>query len=158
VELALEHADGLVIYGKGWTGAAAEHVAAESVPNTELSALYASAGLVLNDHWADMRTEGFVSNRLFDAAASGARVLSDRIDGLDELFGGVVQTFGDEREFRRLVAEPFDEHFPEAAARRAIAEDVVARHSFDARARELLATVLRHPAFTTSSVGFIPDS
>ena len=43
-------------------------------PTTELAAAYAGAGVVLNDHWDDMRAGGFVSNRLFDAVASGARV------------------------------------------------------------------------------------
>ena len=33
--------------------------------------------MVLNDHWEDMRAEGFLSNRLFDAVASGARVVTD---------------------------------------------------------------------------------
>ena len=163
VDLALAHAEDFVLYGAGWTGPAAEHVAATSVPNTELGALYASAGIVLNDHWADMREEGFVSNRLFDAVATGARVLSDHIDGIDELFGGAVQTFRDEADFARLVQVPYDDPhsddpFPDAAARREIAERIRHDHSFDARASELIATVLRHPPFTTSSVGFIRDS
>ena len=163
VDLAVAHAEDFVLYGAGWTGAAAEHVAATSVPNTELGALYAAAGIVLNDHWADMRAEGFVSNRLFDAVACGARVLSDHIDGVDELFGGAVQTFRDEADFVRLVHEPYDDPhsddpFPDSAIRLEIADRIRHDHTFDARASELIATVLRHPPFTTSSVGFIPGS
>jgi len=158
VDLAVAHASEFVLYGAGWDGQAAEHVAAISVPNAELGELYSSAGIVLNDHWADMREEGFVSNRLFDAVACGARVLSDHIDGLDELFGGAVQTFRDEADFVRMVHEPFDEHFPDDATRLEIAERIRHDHTFDARASELIATVVRHPPFTTSSVGFIPDS
>ena len=163
VDLAVAHAAEFVVYGAGWEGEAAAHVAATSVPNTELGELYSSAGTVLNDHWADMREEGFVSNRLFDAVACGARVLSDHIDGLDELFGGAVQTFRDDADFVRLVHEPFDDPladdpWPDDATRLEIAARVRRDHSFDARASELIATVLRHPPFTTSSVGFTPDS
>ena len=52
--------------------------AGRSIPNRRLAAAYAGAGVVLNDHWDDMRAGGFVSNRLFDAVASGARVVSGR--------------------------------------------------------------------------------
>jgi hypothetical protein len=163
VDLALAHAEDFVLYGAGWTGPAAEHVAATSVPNTELGALYAAARIVLNDHWADMRAEGFVSNRLFDAVACGARVLSDHIDGVEELFGGAVQTFRDEADFVRLVHQTYDDpdsddSFPGVATRLEIADRIRHDHTFDARASELIATVLRHPPFTTSSVGFIRDS
>ena len=40
-----------------------------------------------------MRADGFVSNRLFDAVASGARVVTDPVDGLAELFGPSVQGY-----------------------------------------------------------------
>ena len=63
------------------------------VPNAELAPLYASAGVVLNDHWPDMRRAGFVSNRVFDAVACGARVVTDDLAGIEELFPGSVRRF-----------------------------------------------------------------
>ena len=47
-------------------------VMAEHVPNDELRHVYSSAGIVLNDHWDDMREHGYISNRVYDALACGA--------------------------------------------------------------------------------------
>jgi spore maturation protein CgeB len=113
-------------------------VAGRSLPNDELSAAYAAAGVVLNDHWDDMRAAGFVSNRLFDAVASGARVVTDDVASLDGLFGRSVQTYSGPEDLRRLVTlrDP-DEVFGDAAARRAVAERVRREHSFLARVETL---------------------
>ncbi|HEX6236171.1 MAG TPA: hypothetical protein VFZ68_03205, partial [Acidimicrobiales bacterium] len=70
------------IYGGGWRGLVdSELVVADHVDNAELPAVYSSAGVVLNDHWATMRTWGFVSNRLFDVLACGTPVISDPVEG-----------------------------------------------------------------------------
>jgi hypothetical protein len=96
----------LSVYGKNWDEFIdARYIRGENLPNRHLPQAYASARIVLNDHWADMREAGFISNRLFDAVASGARVLSDHIDGLDVLFEGAVQTYQSSQEFAFLVAE-----------------------------------------------------
>jgi hypothetical protein len=114
-------------------------VAAQFVPNEELPATYRAAGVVLNDHWDDMRAEGFVSNRLFDAAAAGARVVSDHVDGVEELFGGLVRTYRTPEELVALVtAAPGG--FPAEPERSELARRVGREHSFDARA----ATLLEH--------------
>ena len=128
----------LTLYGEHWEQFLPdEAITGIYVPNGEVGALYASAGLTLNDHWDDMVREGFMSNRLFDAAASGARIVSDRVDGIAEVFGAQVQFFDDEHDLRRLAADPAA-HFPDAAALRDHAARVMRDHSFDARAAELL--------------------
>ena len=72
------------------------------VANEEVGELYASAGVVAwNDHHLDMRRDSFASNRLFDAAACGTRVLSDRIDGIEETFDGLVVPFDNKHELAR---------------------------------------------------------
>ena len=69
----------LAVYGDLWSGLVPDEVVrGRSIPNDQLAAAYRSAGVVLNDHHDDMRADGFVSNRLFDAVASGARVVTDR--------------------------------------------------------------------------------
>ncbi|MDN4173228.1 hypothetical protein QWY28_09770 [Nocardioides sp. SOB77] len=133
----------LTVVGQGWP--ADVPVAADHVANDALGPLYAGAGVVLNDHWEDMRTEGFVSNRVFDVLATGARLLSDDVAGLEDALGeaaGTVRVWRTDEEFRRLTAGEPDEHWPGAAARRRTAERVVAEHSFDARAATLLARAL----------------
>ncbi len=131
------------IYGGGWAQFGVEaHVRADYLPNEELGRAYASAGVVLNDHWADMAEQGFVSNRLFDAVACGARVVSDAVEGVEELFGGAVQVYRDQADLARLCGSGRDAAFPDEEARRAIAKRVCAEHSFDARARRLLDAAL----------------
>jgi len=114
----------VTIYGTGWARfLPAEQIAGTYLDNTLLSAAYRSAGIVLNDHFDDMRRDGFISNRIFDALASGARVISDDVDGLDELFGGAVQVYRTPEELRGLASR-WREAFPDDAARVELAERV----------------------------------
>lgn len=133
------------IYGRGWDDLVdRDLIAARHVPNDQLPAVYASAGVLLNDHWDDMRRWGMISNRLFDATASGTPVVSDDIDGLDELFGGAVATYRTPDELAATVAELLAD--PEEARRRAGAARalVLERHTFDHRARSLIEILTRH--------------
>lgn len=133
----------LALHGKDWAEfVPRERITSNGVANEEVGALYASAGVVLNDHHRDMRRDGFASNRLFDAAACGARILSDPIDGVEEIFGGLVQTFSDENELARLVEPPYGA-FPDQPTRHEIARRVVAEHSFDRRAETLVDDAVR---------------
>ncbi len=132
----------VALYGNGWEAFVDPRlVRARLLPNAELARHYRSAGVVLNDHWEQMRLGGFVSNRLFDAVACGARVVSDRVAGAQELFGGSVQTFETAEQLVDLVRRGPDA-FPDAATRDATAARVAAEHSFDARAATLLAAAL----------------
>ncbi|RHW27862.1 hypothetical protein D0Z08_06105 [Nocardioides immobilis] len=125
------------IVGDGWEGLVPEHlVVAAHVNNAELGALYASAGVVLNDHWADMRREGFVANRIFDAVASGTRVVSDVVPA-DPIVASAVRVWRTPDELRSLVVERAD-RFPSRQERQEVARHVLAAHSFEARARTLV--------------------
>ncbi|MFL0565702.1 glycosyltransferase [Microbacterium sp. 179-I 1D1 NHS] len=113
------------------------YVKSSGLPNAVVPAAYAGADVVLNDHWREMAENGFLSNRLFDAAATGARIVSDRVPGMAEIFGSQVQTYGDVDELRRALdirsaAWPSPQELQESARR------IVREHSFDARARVLL--------------------
>lgn len=130
------------VYGVGWEAfLPAQEIAGTFVANAELPQVYASAPVVLNDHWADMAADGFLSNRLFDAVASGARVLSDRAVGLEEVFGDAVRTYRDADELPGLLTGDLDAVFGSPAQRRAAAERIARDHSFQARARQLIAAV-----------------
>ncbi|MEO9322588.1 glycosyltransferase [Nocardioides sp. C4-1] len=127
----------LAVVGSGW----AEHgveVAAESIDNADLPAAYASAGVVLTDHHADMAREGFVSNRVFDVLAVGGRLLTDPVAGLDTLAPlADLPVWRSPDDVARLAVAPWAA-WPGADERRALAERVVREHSFDARAATLL--------------------
>jgi len=106
--------------------------------------VYESAGAVLNDHWPAMRREGFISNRLYDVVAAGGRVISDDVEGIDEIFAGAVRMFRDDEELLRLTESPLDGRFPPEAELARISERIRREHSFDARAERLLSTVREH--------------
>lgn len=134
----------LTVYGRGWEGLVPDAaVAATFLDNARVGAAYRAAGVVLNDHWADMRRDGFLSNRLFDAVAAGARVITDDVAGLGDLFGRAVQVYEKPDHLRRLASpEGLDERFGDDAERRATAARIAREHSFAARARRLLDVAL----------------
>lgn len=144
------------IYGDGWRDLVdPQLVVADHVDNDELPTVYSSAGVVLNDHWRTMQRWGFVSNRLYDVLACGTPVISDPVPGLAELFDGGVLEFHTPAELRQLVDEVLTD--PEAARQRAARgrAAVLAAHTFDHRAQELVAALSRirrqNPAGRNSS-------
>ncbi len=138
VRTALAAEADLTVHGADWDEYLdPQMVASSGVPNDEVGVLYASAGVVLNDHHVDMRRDSFLSNRLFDAAACGARIATDEVSGLDETFGALVQPFADEHDLARLVRPPYTA-FPDNETRRELAKRIVAEHTFDQRAATLV--------------------
>lgn len=133
----------LAVYGTGWVSDIIDpiHVRGDYVDNRALGRLYASAKIVLADHWPDMRSHGFIANRLYDALASGAFVISDHVPGIEEEFDGGVVTYTDREELHRLV----EAYLRDADARRRIADRgrraVLARHTFAHRVDTILAQV-----------------
>jgi GT2 family glycosyltransferase/spore maturation protein CgeB len=132
----------LAIWGSGWEGLIdTARVVGEHVPNSELRHVYGSAGIVLNDHWEDMREHGYISNRIYDALACGAVVLSDDVPGLSERFGDAVAVYRSPEELNesieRLLADPAQLRRRGELGRAA----VLAEHTFAHRIDELLAVV-----------------
>jgi glycosyltransferase involved in cell wall biosynthesis len=117
----------------------ADRILAQHVPNRELPAFYASCELVLNDHWETMREHGFISNRLFDAAACGAQIVSDRVEGIEEIFGDALATYDSPQELA-LIAKSAPERLRSGReARTALAERIRREHSFEVRVAEILS-------------------
>src|SRR5215218_5531900 len=84
----------LAVWGQGWGRVLPPGlVVGQHLPNDEVRRAYSSAGIVLNDHWDDMRAQGIVSNRIFDALACGALVISDHLPEIHERFGDAVVTY-----------------------------------------------------------------
>ncbi|WP_158297110.1 glycosyltransferase family protein [Zhihengliuella sp. ISTPL4] len=151
---AVQVAEDVEVYGDdGWEQyIPVSHVRGLILPNAELPAAYASARVVLNDHWVDMRRGGFLSNRLFDAAATGARIVSDDVPGMREVFGDQVHTYRDRAELQELLA-PGSTMWPSASDLAAAGSRIAAEHSFDARARRLLDDVLPLAAHRAAAHG-----
>lgn len=131
------------LYGRGWEGTpAASHLVATSVPHEQVRDLYRRYGLVLTDHWADMAEHGFIANRVFDAVAAGALVVSDEVPGIEEMFRGSVRVYRSVDHLRQLCRVREDETWPADVDEYAEPERIAAAHSFDQRAMTLLDAVL----------------
>ncbi len=128
----------LRVHGPGWTDVVPSDLLGEpGLSRAEVARAYASARVVLNDHWPDMAAGGFVSNRVFDVLAAGGVVVTDPVEGLADVLAVPTLAVASSRvELERLLAP---EHpWPSASERAVIASRIAAEHSFDARARVLL--------------------
>lgn len=132
------------VYGLRWSGLLPEGAwKGEYLPNEQLPAVYAAAGAVLNDHWDDMRQQGLLSNRLFDLAACNARVISDHLPEVQDVFGDVILTYTTPDDIPDLVATHLNESPDRRMAREQLGEHVRSVHTFDARAQTLSERVLQ---------------
>jgi len=127
----------LAVWGQGWDGILPTGVWQGCfVPNEELPEVYAKGRLVLNDHQPGMREHGFVNNRVFDATACGCVVLSDVVEGIGEVLD--VPRAGNPGGLQRLAEELLADPAKARAKAEEIRRQVLARHTFDHRATEIL--------------------
>ena len=148
----------LAIVGQGWeeTEAVQPYWRGGRIENRDLAAAYAGASIVLNDSWDDMRREGFIPNRVFDALAAGGFVLSDDVVGLAEVFGDAVPVYRDGDELRDAIARSLAD--PATRAERAARgrDIVLAGHTFDHRAARLIEDITVVLLARGSSAGVEP--
>lgn len=129
------------IWGTDWEGMVPpECLMGPSIPNEELASYYRSARWNLNDHWPEMREEGFISNRIFDVLAAGGRLVTDDVAGLGEVFGDRLQVFADPRHLLELVDQDPAAAYPSSLLEE-LSSQVRAEHTFEARATRLLHDV-----------------
>ncbi len=142
VRWALEQDLPLTLWGSGWKQFIGHHAAlrGENFPNKDLPDLFASTKIVLNDHWPDMAELGFISNRVFDAAAAGAFVLTDRVADLDAVFDLALPTYSTAEELAELTHHYLGDAESRIAAARKLHSAVLADHTFENRA----STMIKH--------------
>ncbi|MFP5507441.1 MAG: glycosyltransferase [Gammaproteobacteria bacterium] len=130
----------LGVWGDGWDNKLPPGVwQGRFVPWEKLPLVYASATIVLNDHQPEMRANGFVNNRSFDAAACGAVVVSDAVVGLKDVLP--VHAYQNRAQLHRIVDDIIAHQDKHAAAAAQLRERVAAEYSFDRRAHELAALI-----------------
>lgn len=128
------------IYGGGWRQVVdPELVVTDHVDNQVLPIVYSSAGVVLNDHWRTMQAWGFVSNRLFDVLACRTPVISDHVDGVDELFDGAVLEYRTPAELQALVDDVLTDRTQARERAERGRKIILANHTFDHRASQLMS-------------------
>jgi O-antigen biosynthesis protein len=127
----------LTVIGSGWDGRLPKRALLQkSVPHEELPRTYAKARVILNDHWDSMAEHGFISNRLFDCVALGAYVVSDRVEGISDVFGPLVKQYQSPEELKAFV----EEGMRGAASRESDVADarvISEANSFQARAKTI---------------------
>jgi spore maturation protein CgeB/GT2 family glycosyltransferase len=132
----------LTLFGSAWEGRIpTRFLAGRSVPNQDLRRYYGRCKILLNDHWPHMRELGYLSNRLFDAAACGACIVSDPVVGLEEVFGDAITTYTEPPQLRDIVEDllrrPERRRELGNQARARVADD----HVFERRAARIVAEV-----------------
>lgn len=142
VKAAIDAGLPISVFGRGWSGLIPGHlIKGEHIPNDELRSHYASADIVLNDHWDSMRTTGFISNRVFDALACGARLVSDEVPGLAGLFAGAVETFTSADDLKSIIQKTREEAPKQRKRRLELAAKIADEHSFGNRAGRIAQVV-----------------
>ncbi len=97
---ALENNYPIQIYGDYWPKGVAR---AKYIDNRILRKYYSSAKIVLNDTKENMKDFGFISNRIFDASACKAFIISDYMPEIEELYGDSVPMYKNKEELLALL-------------------------------------------------------
>ena len=134
------------IYGKGWEqfldGEDLELIKGEQILNDDLKYYYSSADIVLNDTRDDMIEAGFISNRIFDATACGAFVISDYIKEIEEVYGDSIVMYKSEEEFVELI-NYYLEHPEEREIKAKKAQEITIRRFGADKAVGVMAKIMR---------------
>lgn len=94
------------VYGAKWEGIIPDElIINENIPNQRISNYYKNSMAILNDHWEDMRENGFVSNRVFDVIACGKSIITDNCDGILELFPNSAKIYESAEELFKQVTK-----------------------------------------------------
>ena len=104
VTYAVEYGYDIAVYGLNWRGKIPDRlIRGDYVDNNMLNKYYASAKIVLSDHPDDLAAMGLVINRLYDASAAGAFIISEYSPYIEEIFGDSIPMYKDKKEFKTLV-------------------------------------------------------
>ena len=104
LRFALEAGFKVDVYGYNWQGIVPDYLYKGAyIKNEDLHRYYASAKIVLNDHRPDMKEKGFVNNRIYDATASGALVISDYIKEIEDVYGDSVPMYKTKEELKKKL-------------------------------------------------------
>ncbi|NEN93776.1 MAG: glycosyltransferase family 1 protein, partial [Okeania sp. SIO3H1] len=130
------------VYGTNWEKLLPSgYLKGEYIPNEILRRYYSKCGVLLNDHWNTMGEKGFISNRLFDAAACGATIISDKIAGLEKVFGDKISTYNSQEDLPKVVENCLQQKSQNIGEKLELAKYIRENHSFEKRVREILGTI-----------------
>ncbi|NEP73002.1 MAG: tetratricopeptide repeat protein [Okeania sp. SIO2G4] len=130
------------VYGTNWGNLLPDgYLKGEYIPNEILRRYYSKCGVLLNDHWDTMLEKGFISNRLFDAAACGATIISDKIAGLEKVFGDKIYTYNSQEYLSKVIENCLQQKSQNGGGKLELAKYIRENHSFEKRVGEMLGTI-----------------
>jgi len=133
----------LSLYGLMWEPLVpGKHIKGSFIENQVLRHHYSACKILLNDHWPSMKENGFISNRIFDAGACGACIVSDFVADIPRLFGDAVLTYRTPDELGDLVRTLLSDEAKRKSAGARLKEMIRRDHGFDTRA-EVIHQVIR---------------
>ncbi|MDH1765980.1 glycosyltransferase [Comamonas aquatica] len=144
VKYAVEGGFPIQIWGTKWEQfIPKKYIKGQSLNSLEVSDYYRRAKIVLNDHWPDQTQFGLVNNRVFDAFACGAFVLSDSNPGIKNIFKDVeIPVFSSASDFKNLLDKLLaDSSYREDFVQK-ISKNVLASHTFTERAKKINDAVI----------------
>lgn len=144
VREAIESNLDITIYGQDWKKIIPEKKVHDWFPNDRLNQLYSSCDILLNDHWDDMRTNGFINNRFFDAAACGTIIINDDNPEIKEIFQKAIIHNTENASINRLVEKIYSNYNLYKIEASEIQNEVLTYHTADIRANQLLKLISRY--------------
>lgn len=126
----------VAVFGFGWKESdfAPGSRVSDGIPNSQLPEVYSSHAACLSDAWPSMNEAGIISNRVFDAAASGALVVMEKISG-DHPLLDYIMTYGSADDLEKIVSQLGDPALEEKA--RKLQTLVADKYNSVVRAKEL---------------------
>lgn len=135
----------LSVFGSKWEGIIDDiYIKGEYIHNDVLGDEYASSIILLNDHWDDMRDNGFISNRIFDAFLSSAFIISDNIEGVHEVFNDALITYHSKKDLEEKINYYLTNEDIRKKKIEKGKEIVLKYHTFAIRAKEILSFIKQY--------------
>jgi GT2 family glycosyltransferase len=143
VNLAIKEGVDLDIYGEMWEGLAPQNmIKGNKINNCDLPDFYRQSKVVLNDHWDSMKINGFISNRIFDALACGAPLVTDRVLGMPDDIAKASFFFDDDKNsLSSAIANAKKSFQNDHFKHMLIAKTIQKNHNFDLRANEIIKSI-----------------
>lgn len=132
------------IWGPGWKDVVPARLwRGERLDYDALARVYAGARVVLNSHMTDMARMGFMSNRSYDALASGACVVSDPVEGFSAPDLPELRLVRDSKALAGALEAMLSAPPLRLSERLALHDRLAAGFGFEARAQAIVATARR---------------
>jgi len=114
------------------------------IPNHKLNRAYSSCKILLNDHTDAMREYGFISNRIFDGFASETFIISDKVKGVEKVFGDSLVTYETPDELKELINLYLSDKQLRKNKVEAVCNFVREHHTFQKRVKRFVEIIREH--------------